>query len=118
VCNLKLFLMWNSGSIYDVPMDELCREYLTGFRKRKQQRTEEKKARWEERKKQERLEERRQVSMVVSSLKNEVHTWSHPARIDKCSRNELPGTPHRWRPLTAATLRMGEVHRARIPKKT
>lgn len=110
MCNLKLFPVWSGGSIYSASMDDLCREFLTGFRKRKQQRTEEKKARWEERKKQERLEERRQVSMPVSNLKNKVYSWILPVRIDKCSRNELPGTLHRWRPLTAATLRMGEVH--------
>ena len=46
-------------------MHGLCREFLTGFRKRKQQRTEEKKAKREEREKRERREERRQVSTFI-----------------------------------------------------
>lgn len=42
-------------------MDEISREFLTGFHKRKQQRIEEKNAKRKEREKRERLEARRQV---------------------------------------------------------
>ena len=48
-------------------MDKISREFLTGFRKRKQQRIEEKKARRKEREKLERLEARRQVRTFSKS---------------------------------------------------
>jgi len=53
---------------YNAPRRELYREFLTGFRKRKQQRTEEKRAKRQEREKQERLEARRQVGTFVLKI--------------------------------------------------
>jgi len=46
-------------------MRETSSEFLTGFRKRKQQRMEEKKAKRKEREKRERLESRRQVGGLL-----------------------------------------------------
>ena len=70
--NATLFLvvfMWSRGSNQDVPIYEYSSEFLTGFHKRKQERTEQKKARRIEREKQERLEARRQVSDIPFKIK-------------------------------------------------
>ena len=61
-------LLRGRGSTWNAPVHEIRREFLTGFRKRKQQRTEEKKAKRVEREKQERLEMRRQVSSFVFEI--------------------------------------------------
>lgn len=73
MCNPELFLiipMGSRGSTQNAPTCEFYRDFLTGFRKRKQQRMEERKAKREEREKEERRETRRQVSS--SSSKSDI----------------------------------------------
>ena len=61
-------LVRGRDSTQDDSAHKIFSEFLTGFRKRKQQRVDEKKAKRKEREKRERLETRKQVSELSASV--------------------------------------------------
>jgi ribosomal RNA-processing protein 17 len=68
-CVIRVYFLsclWGAEAQADI---HILREFLTGFRKRKQKRIEEKQAKRKEREKKERLEARKQASFFLSMVR-------------------------------------------------